>query len=45
VIDLAFLEDLVIGGEDGKVATTRTPGRVIGSDGFLGKFLARRLGG
>ena len=40
VIDLAFLENLVIGGEDGEVAAAGTPGGVIGGDGFLGEFLA-----
>src|SRR5205814_1302949 len=43
VIDLAFLEDLVIGSEHGEVAAARTPGRVIGGDGFLREFLARKV--
>ena len=45
VLDLAFLEDFVIGGEDGEVAAAGTPRRVIGGDGFLGEFLAGRFGG
>jgi hypothetical protein len=40
VIELAFLEDLVIAGENGEVAATGTPGRVIGGDGFLGELLS-----
>ena len=35
-VDLAFLEDLVIGGEDREVAAAGAPGGVIGGDGFLG---------
>jgi hypothetical protein len=44
VIELAFLEDFVIAGEDGKVAAARTPGGVIGGDGFLGELLANERG-
>ena len=44
VIELAFLEDLVIGSENGEVAAAGTPGRVIGGDGFLGEFLAGEFG-
>src|SRR5450755_2777595 len=40
VIELAFLEDFVIAGENGEVATAGTPGRVIGGDSFLGELLA-----
>ncbi len=40
VLELAFLEDLVIGGEHGEVAAAGTPGRVVGGEGFLGEFLA-----
>jgi hypothetical protein len=40
VIELAFLEDLVIGREDREVAAAGTPGGVIGGDGLLGEFLA-----
>ncbi len=36
VIELAFLQDFVIGGENGEVAAAGAPGRVIGGDGFLG---------
>ncbi len=44
VIELAFLEDFVIAGEDGEVATAGTPGGVIGGDGFFGEFLSWRFG-
>ncbi len=42
VVELAFLEDFVVAGEDGEVAATGTPGGVIGGDGFLGQLLAVR---
>ena len=45
VIELSFLDDLVIGGENGEVAAAGTPGRVIGGDRFLGQFLSRWFGG
>jgi hypothetical protein len=38
VIELAFLEDFVEGGENGEIAAARAPGGVIGGDGFLGEF-------
>src|SRR5256885_1189795 len=41
VIDLAFLEDLVIGSEHGEIAATGTPGRVIGRYRLLGEFFSR----
>ena len=34
VIELAFLEHLVIGSENGEVTAARAPGRVIGGDGL-----------
>ena len=40
VIELAFLEDLVKGSQNRKVSTTRTPGRVIGGDGFFGELFS-----
>jgi hypothetical protein len=45
VIDLAFLQDLVIAGENGEVAAAGTPRRVIGGNGFFGEFLALRSSG
>jgi hypothetical protein len=36
VLDVAFLEDLVKRGEHSEIAATGTPGRVVGSNGFLG---------
>ena len=36
VVDLAFLEDFVIGSEDREVAAAGTPGGVVGGDGFFG---------
>jgi hypothetical protein len=44
VLDLAFLEDFVIAGENGEIAAAGAPRRVIGGDSFLGQFLARRRG-
>jgi hypothetical protein len=40
VVNITFLKDLVVGGKNGEVTTTRTPGWVIGGDGFFGEFLA-----
>ncbi len=46
VVELAFLEDFVVAGEDGEIAATGTPGRVIGGDGFFSELLAfGKLGG
>ncbi len=45
VIELPFLDDFVIGGEDGEVAAAGTPRRVVGGDGFLGDFFADELSG
>ena len=42
VLDLAFLEDFVIAGEDGEIAATRTPRRVIGGE-FLVILLVSSL--
>ena len=36
VLEVAFLEDFVKRSENGEIAATGTPGRVIGGDGFLG---------
>jgi hypothetical protein len=40
VLNLAFLQDFVIGSENGEVTATGAPGRVVGSNRFLGEFLA-----
>jgi hypothetical protein len=45
VIELAFLENFVERGEHGEIAATRTPGGVIGSDGFFGELFPRRCSG
>ena len=45
VLELAFLDDLVIAGQNRKIPAARTPRRVIGGDRFLGQFLSRWFGG
>src|SRR5438105_1201479 len=35
VLEISFLEDFVERSEHGEIATTRTPCRMVGGDGFL----------
>jgi hypothetical protein len=44
VIEVAFLEDFVERGEHREIAAARTPGRVIGGNGFFGEFFPWRFG-
>src|SRR5688572_31442584 len=43
VIELAFLDDFVIGGEDREIAAAGTPGGMIGGDGLFGKLFAGEI--
>ena len=43
VIELAFLEDFVEGGEDSEVAAARAPGGMIGGNCLFGEFFSRRF--
>ena len=43
--DLEFFQNFVEGGENGKIAATRTPGRMVSGQLLLGEFFGFRVGG